>query len=73
MKRNDTAIIMYYWNHFKRKSILKNFYICYNNLQKYNCDIIPIEISTNDYFDLEIYNTIKFKNEPNFFGKKRGL
>lgn len=71
MKRNDTAIIMYYWNHFKRKSILKNFYICHNNLQKYDCDIIPIEISTNDYFDLEIGNTIKFKNDQLLWQKER--
>jgi hypothetical protein len=71
MINNDVAIIMYYWNHYKRKSLLNNFYICHNNLSKYNAVIIPIEISTNGSFDLPFPGTIKFQTDQLLWQKER--
>lgn len=71
MIHNDVAIIMYYWNHFKRDSLLKNFFICHNNLSKYNVNIIPIEISTNGSFDLNFPGTIKFQTDQLLWQKER--
>lgn len=71
MIHNDVAIIMYYWNHFKRDSLLKNFFICHNNLSKFNANIIPIEISTNGTFDLNFSGTIKFQTDQLLWQKER--
>lgn len=71
MIHNDVAIIMYYWNHFKRDSLLKNFFICHNNLSKFNTNIIPIEISTNGNFDLHFPGTIKFQTDQLLWQKER--
>ena len=71
MIHNDVAIIMYYWNHFKRDSLLRNFFICHNNLSKFNTDIIPIEISTNGTFDLHFPGTIKLQTDQLLWQKER--
>lgn len=71
MIHNDVAIIMYYWNHFKRDSLLKNFFICHNNLSKFNTNIIPIEISTDGSFDLHFPGTIKFQTDQLLWQKER--
>ena len=71
MNHNDTAIVMYYWNHFKRASLFKNFNVCYSNLLKYKCHIVPVEISTNDTFDLNMPGTVKFRTDQLLWQKER--
>jgi len=71
MKNLDTAIIMYYWNHFKRISLFRNFNVCYNHMLKYECVIVPIEISTNNSFDLNMQGLFALKSDQLLWQKER--